>query len=360
MKHGVLLTLVTVACSAPLRTSRPPPASPPVEAHPVERASPPIEDAERTRGELAAILAEQDWPAGRPRGEFVWPSRDGRDDLLVALGRTSLLWARCRGRPRGGSDSIHDGDAIADVVPRFGVLDLNGDGEAELLLFEHRPDGGDEVVAWTRSAPLREPTQLQRASWLLAGARTLVEVGERAATLTHFAAPTDASPTEDMVLRLQTATAAELRAIASPRGVTFCKVDQSRMARGPRRRCWSLRLGALPDADVRTVVLTFGVRPARTPRPSSDDSTEPPWPFAPLVWFEDPLIGDAPDLEGIAARLVSPPRPTCETRGAVHRCRVRVRDDEFIVPQFEWVFTGGGSARRLAGMTLTLRDYRGE
>ncbi len=361
----LLPALMLVAC-APLPRAARPRAAPSIEVRHVEPPPTPPAEVERSREEMAAILVEQDFPAHAPRGAFVWPSRNGRDDLLVALGRTSLLWARRWGTPHSGTDNLDDSVAIEHVAPRFDTLDLNGDGEAELLLFLTTPDGGDEVVAWTRSGTPREPTRLRRlrrSSWLLVGARTRAEVEERVATLQRFAAPTDASPTESLVLRLQMATAAELRAVARPEGVRFCKVDLSRMRRGARRRCWSWRLGALPDADAVTVVQTFGVRPVRTSRPDADDPDDPDeteGPFAPRVWFEDPFLGDPPLLEGIAALQVSPPRPVCATRGAVHRCSVRVYGDEHIVPQFEWVFTGRGRARRLSAMTLTLRDYRGE
>lgn len=360
-----LATFLLFACvTSPRRTPSvaPPRQTPSVDAvDPRSRVTPPPPEAPSASGReaMAAVLARH--AAGEAlRGEFLWTSPRGGEDTLVALAQAGLVWARREGEPRGGLLSpmevvqLADWQHLpADAHVAFDELDLDGDAWPELLLFHQWSGGPAEVTVW-RHREGDEPEESPRTSWLLDGVRSREDLRARAPTLNRFVAPTATSPTDELVLRLQTATAAELRALTPAGGVTLCRVIRSRYM-GSSRRCRRVRLRALPDDDVVPTVLSVGERPPRD-RPPADADAEPPQGRWSVVWFRDALLGEPPTFGGGEAEAVSPPRPRCDSHGVRHRCVADLHDNAEVVVRFEWVFAGDGAGRRLVEITRTLLD----
>jgi hypothetical protein len=160
---------------------------------------------------------------------------------------------------------------------------------------------------------------LDRRRWLLEDMKDEAAVRASLSRLRRYAAPTDAATPREVLLTLQLATDAELRALMDPRGVSVCVVNTGN-ARPNGRKCHTVRAGdwsaaRIFDELLRERAFADYVTQSFTLRDQTDGS-----------WAHEP--------------------PTCTTKGDTTSCKSNLGGPGYFV----WEFRGQGAGLRLHAM----------
>jgi hypothetical protein len=292
------------------RSDATPPAPSPAPSFATPAAAPPLD-----AGARSAPPPPPDPNAGFPSGvRAVHAFPDGTRVGLVAREKGSdAVFARSPGSGAATLAEVLDGKVVRDAW-----IDLDADGV-------------EEWIVWTDDAPsvlaLREGkvVALVRRQWLLEDMKDEAAVRASLSRLRRYAAPADAATPREVLLTLQLASDAELRALMDPKGVSVC-VEKTGNARPHGRSCHTVRAGDWSATRIFDELLRE--------RAFADYWTQP---FA---------VRDHTD-----GSWASQP-PTCTTKGDTTHCKASMGGPG----DYVWEFRGQGASLRLHALSTVFYE----